>query len=69
MLSTVEYVKSAGGRRLATVHCGADLFLRTCYQVMGLGRRGGASIVCRALSCEWGGLASCVAHYPHPYPD
>lgn len=33
MLSTVEYVKSAGGRRLATVHCGADLFLRTCYQV------------------------------------
>jgi len=32
MLSTVEYVKSAGGRRLATVHCGADLFLRTCYQ-------------------------------------
>ena len=55
MLSTVEYVKSAGGRRLATVHCGADLFLRTCYQVMGLGQRGGASIVCRALSCEWGG--------------
>ena len=32
MLSTIEYVKSAGGRRIATVHCGADLFLRTCYQ-------------------------------------
>ena len=32
MLSQVEYVKSAGGRRLAAVHCGADLFLRTCYQ-------------------------------------
>lgn len=32
MVSRVEYVKSAGGRRLASVHCGADLFLRTAYQ-------------------------------------
>ena len=32
MLSTIEYVKSAGGRRIAAVHCGADLFLRTAYQ-------------------------------------
>ena len=32
MISKVEYAKSAGGRRLATVHCGADLFLRTAYQ-------------------------------------
>lgn len=32
MLSRVEYVKCAGGRRIATVHCGADLFLRTAYQ-------------------------------------
>jgi diaminopimelate decarboxylase len=32
MLSRVEYVKSAGGRRIATIHCGADLFLRTAYQ-------------------------------------
>ena len=32
MLSRVEYVKHAGGLRIATVHCGADLFLRTAYQ-------------------------------------
>jgi diaminopimelate decarboxylase len=32
VVSTVEYVKSAGGRRIAVVHCGADLFLRTVYQ-------------------------------------
>ena len=32
MLSRIEYVKSAGGRRIATIHCGADLFLRTAYQ-------------------------------------
>jgi diaminopimelate decarboxylase len=32
MLSRVEYTKSAGGRRIAVVHCGADLFLRTAYQ-------------------------------------
>ena len=32
MISRVEYTKSAGGRRLASVHCGADLFLRTAYQ-------------------------------------
>eukprot|EP00900_Chrysochromulina_parva_P003768 jgi/Chrpa1/13392/Chrysochromulina_OHIO_Genome00004759-RA len=31
-ISKVEYVKRAGGRRIATVHCGADLFLRTAYQ-------------------------------------
>ena len=30
-LSRVEYVKSAGGRRICVIHCGADLFLRTCY--------------------------------------
>ena len=32
VVSQVEYVKAAGGRRIATVHCGADLFLRTAYQ-------------------------------------
>lgn len=32
LLSRVEYVKSAGGRRIATIHAGADCFLRTAYQ-------------------------------------
>lgn len=31
LLSRVEYVKSAGGRRIATIHAGADCFLRTAY--------------------------------------
>lgn len=32
MVSRVEYTKVAASRRIAAVHCGADLFLRTCYQ-------------------------------------
>ena len=32
MVSRVEYTKCAGGRRIASVHCGADLFLRTAYR-------------------------------------
>jgi diaminopimelate decarboxylase len=32
MISRVEYTKFAGGRRIATVHCGADLYVRTAYQ-------------------------------------
>ncbi len=31
-VSRVEYVKSLPGRRLATIHVGADLFVRTAYQ-------------------------------------
>jgi diaminopimelate decarboxylase len=31
-VSRVEYVKEAGGRRLATIHLGADMFLRLAYQ-------------------------------------
>jgi len=31
MVSKVEYVKEAGGRKIAIVHAGADCFLRTCY--------------------------------------
>ena len=31
VVSKVEYTKEVGGRRIATIHAGADLFLRTCY--------------------------------------
>jgi len=30
--SFVEYVKEAGGRRIAAIHAGSDLFVRTCYK-------------------------------------
>ena len=32
LISRVEYTKAAGGRRIASIHAGADVFLRTCYQ-------------------------------------
>jgi len=31
IVSNVEYTKSAGGREIAVIHAGADLFIRTCY--------------------------------------
>ncbi|GMH89981.1 hypothetical protein TrST_g10985 [Triparma strigata] len=31
MVSRCEYTKSAGGRKIAIIHAGADCFLRTCY--------------------------------------
>lgn len=31
VVSRVEYTKDVGGRGIATIHAGADMFLRTCY--------------------------------------
>ena len=31
IISQIEYVKSAGGRKICVIHCGADVMLRTCY--------------------------------------